>query len=54
MGIEITEETKELLKKCRENQLMRCAIYGHDYRSIPGIEGGPICVCCAARILKKN
>lgn len=46
MEFAIPQEIKDMIKKGEENALMRCALYGHDYRNVDGIEGGKICVCC--------
>lgn len=54
MEFAIPQEIKDMIKKGEENALMRCALYGHDYHNVDGIEGGKICVCCRCRPNQNN
>lgn len=45
----ISQEIKDMIKKCEADARMRCLLNGHDYRNVDGINGGKICVCCGDR-----
>lgn len=52
--LEISKDTLEWLKEYKFQLLIRCALHGHDYRNVDGIDGGPICVCCGNRPNKQH
>jgi len=41
----ISQEINDTIKKGKVAALLRCAVNGHDYRAVDGIDG-EICVCC--------
>ena len=49
MEFVISKEIKEMVERGKKNALMRCLLFGHDYRNVDEIDGGKICVCCGYR-----
>lgn len=49
MEFAISQKIEGIIKKGKEDALMRCKLYGHDYQEVNGISGGKICICCGSR-----
>ena len=46
MEFTMSKKIAAMVERGKEDAQLRCALSGHDYWEVYGLESGKICVCC--------